>query len=113
MEALGRMIRGLLSGLFVGTGVDISHLLLVDDTLLFREANPNHLCNLLSWWNMPWCIGGDFNVTRFPSERSGVACRLAILDFSDFFHEQGLLDLPLAGGIFLPGLLLRILRSGQ
>jgi hypothetical protein len=43
---------------------------------------------------------GDFNVTRFPSERSGVACRLAMSDFSDFLHEQGLLDLPLAGGLF-------------
>jgi hypothetical protein len=48
MEALGRMIRGLLSGLFVEIGIDISHLQLVDDTLLFCGANPNHLCNLLS-----------------------------------------------------------------
>jgi hypothetical protein len=54
----------------------------------------------MSWWNLPWCIGGDFIVTRFPSERSKVACRLAMLDFSDFLHEQGLLDLPLAGGSF-------------
>jgi hypothetical protein len=61
---------------------------------------------------MPWCIGGDFNVTRFPTERSGVACRLALSDFSEFLHDQGLLDLPLAG-VFLLGLLLRILRSGQ
>jgi hypothetical protein len=44
--------------------------------------------------------GGDFNVTRFPSERSGVACRLAMSDFFAFLHEQGLLDLPLARGLF-------------
>lgn len=27
------------------------------------------LAGLLSWWNFSWCIGGNFNVTRFPSER--------------------------------------------
>jgi hypothetical protein len=31
------------------------------------------LAGLLSWWDLPWCIGGDFNVTRFPNERSGEA----------------------------------------
>ena len=70
------------------------------------------LAGLMSWWNMPWCIGGDFNATRFPSERSGVACCLAMADFSDLLHEQGLLDCLLQGA-FLLGLLLRILRSGQ
>jgi hypothetical protein len=46
---------------------------------------------------MQWCIGGDLNVTQFPSERSGEA-RLCstIMDFSD----QGLRDLPLTGGSF-------------
>jgi len=36
-----------------------------DRRLLWDE-----LAGIISWWNMPWCIGGDFNVTRFPSERS-------------------------------------------
>jgi hypothetical protein len=47
------------------------------------------------------CIGGDFNVTRFPSERLGEArlCR-ALVEFSDFVFEQGLMELPLAGGTF-------------
>jgi hypothetical protein len=31
---------------------------------------------------------GDFNVTRFPSERLGEACYcLAMLEFSDFIFE--------------------------
>jgi hypothetical protein len=86
---------------------------LIDDNSIWAFAGvygPNHardrrilwdeLAGLMSWWNLPWCIGGDFIVTRFPSERSEVACRLAMSDFSDFLHEQGLLDLPLAGGSF-------------
>jgi exonuclease III len=44
-----------------------------DRRLLWEE-----LAGLLSWWNLPWCIGGDFNITRFPSERSGEAV-LALL----------------------------------
>jgi hypothetical protein len=66
-----------------------------DRRILWEE-----LVGLMSWWNMPWCVGGDFNVTCFPTERSGVACRLALSDFSEILHEQGLLDLPLAGGPF-------------
>jgi hypothetical protein len=45
---------------------------------------------------MPWCIRGDFNVTRFPSERSGEGSMSAMRDFSDFISNQGLMDFPLA-----------------
>jgi hypothetical protein len=31
-----------------------------------RRFLGNELAGLLNWWNLPWCIGGDFNVTRFP-----------------------------------------------
>ena len=26
---------------------------------------------LYSWWNLPWCVGGDFNAIRFPSKYLG------------------------------------------
>ena len=29
------------------------------------------LYGLNSWWSVPWCVGGNFNVVRFPFERLG------------------------------------------
>jgi hypothetical protein len=51
VEALCRMIfaavsRVLLSGFSVGTMIDISHLLFVDDTLIFSGVDPDHLHHL-------------------------------------------------------------------
>jgi hypothetical protein len=59
----------------------------------------DELAGLMSWWDMPWCIGGDFNVTRYPDERSGEArfCP-AMLEFLDFISDHHLMDLPLARG---------------
>ena len=28
------------------------------------------LSGVCSWWDVPWCVGGDFNVVQFPSKRS-------------------------------------------
>ena len=36
---------------------------------LNRRLLWEELAGIGSWWSLPWCIGGDFNVVRFPSER--------------------------------------------
>jgi hypothetical protein len=51
MGPFGRMISttasgGMLSSFSIETGVDISHLLFANDTLIFCGADPNHLRNL-------------------------------------------------------------------
>ena len=58
------------------------------------------LARLMSLWDLPWCIRGDFNVTLFHNERSGGARRRwAVAAFADFIAEQGLMDLPMSGGV--------------
>jgi hypothetical protein len=55
---------------------------------------------------------GDFNVTRFSSERFGVACRLAMSDFLISFMIRAV-GFATCWGVFLLGLFLRIPQSGQ
>ncbi|KAG2667198.1 hypothetical protein I3760_15G101200 [Carya illinoinensis] len=66
-----------------------------------RKLMWEELSGLHSWWDLPWCIGGDFNIVRFPSERSGDS-RLssAMSEFSDIIFDLNLVDLPLIGGPF-------------
>ena len=57
------------------------------------------LTGLISWWNLPWCLGSDFNVICFSSERLGaVSYTQSTYEFSDFISIHGLMDTPLQGG---------------
>uniref|UniRef100_A0A2N9GXU6 Reverse transcriptase domain-containing protein n=1 Tax=Fagus sylvatica TaxID=28930 RepID=A0A2N9GXU6_FAGSY len=59
------------------------------------------LVEVRNQWSQPWCIFGDFNVVRFPSERRGcVRVTPAMEEFSDFIDGFNLIDLPLNGGLY-------------
>ena len=59
------------------------------------------LTGLISWWEVPWCLGSDFNIIRFPSERLGAAtCTRAMYGFYDFISLHGLMDIPMEGGLY-------------
>ncbi|KAG2706801.1 hypothetical protein I3760_05G119000 [Carya illinoinensis] len=59
------------------------------------------LAGLHSSWDIPWCIGEEFNVVKIPSERWGDSkLRTAMSSFSDCIFELGLADISLMGGTF-------------
>lgn len=59
------------------------------------------LAGVYSLWDVLWCMRGDFNTIRFPSERLG-HCRhsLAMEEFNEFIFDLDFMDLPLVGGEF-------------
>ncbi|KAG6730543.1 hypothetical protein I3842_01G085700 [Carya illinoinensis] len=62
----------------------------------------DEIAALCSWWYCSWCIGGDFDITRSPSERSGdSSIGPAMAYFSSLIFELNLVDLPLAGGDYI------------
>ena len=53
------------------------------------------------YWNVSWCCFGDFNVVRFPSERSGGSRLTPTMEkFSEFIEDLNLIDLSLEEGSF-------------
>lgn len=66
-----------------------------------REFFREELGAIRGLWNGPWCIRGDFHVTRFPSECSrGGRIALAMRKFSKLIDELDLRDLFFQGGLF-------------
>ena len=65
----------------------------------YREPLWEELGAIRGLWSDPWCIGGDFNVIRFRSERSREG-RLSgsMRRFLEVIDELALRDLPLQGG---------------
>ncbi|XP_050263997.1 uncharacterized protein LOC126708238 [Quercus robur] len=66
-----------------------------------RGALWEELSRMHSRWNTTWCVFGDFNTIRYPSERFGCeAFSPAMFAFSDFIEANYLVDLPLEGASF-------------
>lgn len=66
-----------------------------------RELLWSELDSICNRWSDPWSSGGDWNVVRFPSERSG--CNLHTSDMTAFFdwiNRHTLVDLQLDGARF-------------
>ncbi|RVW48978.1 hypothetical protein CK203_081002 [Vitis vinifera] len=68
----------------------------------YREPFWEELGAIRGLWSDPWCIGGDFNVIRFPSEWSRVG-RLSgpMRRFSEVLDELALRDLPFQGVLYV------------
>lgn len=66
-----------------------------------REMLWRELDDIRSRWNGPWCIEGDWNIIRFPSEKLGCN-RISsdMVSFSDWVNKHSLVDLPLGGATF-------------
>ncbi len=59
----------------------------------------NELSVVKHRWASPWCVIGDFNIIRVPSERWGFSSfSPAMVAFSDWIENLQLVDLPLVGG---------------
>ncbi|KAL4199966.1 hypothetical protein AMTRI_Chr03g147400 [Amborella trichopoda] len=69
--------------------------------LLSRTTDGSELDLVAALPFSPWCLGGDFNVTRWSHERNlNTNVSQGMLDFSDFISRYKLLDIPTQGNAF-------------
>ncbi|RVW78982.1 Exonuclease 1 [Vitis vinifera] len=67
----------------------------------YRELFWEELQAIRGLWNDPWCVGGDFNMIRFPNEcRRGGRVSSSMRRFLEVIDDLDLRDLPLQGGPF-------------
>ena len=66
-----------------------------------RASLWEELSQVRARWPMAWCIVGDFNIIRYPSERLGCeSFSPAMFAFSNFIESNSLVDLPFEGASF-------------
>ncbi|XVF04129.1 hypothetical protein REPUB_Repub05bG0055500 [Reevesia pubescens] len=57
--------------------------------------------SILGCYDVPWILGGDFNVVRFPHEKKGLVLNQGPMNlFSEFIENLDFVDLPVTGGYF-------------
>ena len=67
---------------------------------------------LNSWWSVPWFVGDDFNVVRFPSERLGSNYFTAAMqEFPILFRNRTSLICHCKGELLLGQILKKLLRK--
>ena len=68
---------------------------------LDREDFFSKLEAIRGLWDEPWCATRDFNMIRFPSERSRGGCLSSTMKrFPEVVEDLELRDLPLQEGLF-------------
>ncbi|KAK1276479.1 hypothetical protein QJS04_geneDACA020812 [Acorus gramineus] len=66
-----------------------------------REGMWEELSAVRAGWDAPWCILGDFNITRFSEDRNTEVGVLQDMEwFNEWIDQEGQLDLPLANLAF-------------
>ena len=78
-----------------------------DRSFLWEE-----LAGLRSWWDVPWCVGGDFNVVRFPWNVRVLQISLQLcIGFQLLSPSKALLTCLWLGGVSLDLILERLLQD--
>ncbi|XP_026440567.1 uncharacterized protein LOC113339529 [Papaver somniferum] len=63
-----------------------------------RSSLWEELDNVCNFWDLPWCLGGDFNTVLNCNEKKGCSKTTRSMEnFSHFIDEHDLVDLPLKG----------------
>ena len=66
-----------------------------------RQAFWMELGSIIKGFDIPWCLGGDFNAVRNKDEKIGVVQNSSSMShFSLFIDDIGYMDLPMSGGKF-------------
>ncbi|XP_026431387.1 uncharacterized protein LOC113328521 [Papaver somniferum] len=79
--------------------------------MLTSVYGPNNIVERISFWeeldttcrlwNLPWCIGGDFNTVKKCDEKKNCTkISRSMTQFNDFIEHHNLVDLPLKGARF-------------
>ncbi|RVX03896.1 hypothetical protein CK203_021616 [Vitis vinifera] len=92
--------RGAVGGVLVFWDNRVVELLEVEEGM-DKEDFLEELGSIKGLWRDPWCVGGDFNMVRYPEERGrGGGLSVSMRRFTEVVKDLELRDYPLQGGPF-------------